>query len=209
MSEFITISGESAGEIEEKKSRFIAALVPCTSEDEAVTFIESVRKKNRDARHNCYAYVIGEKGETVKCSDDGEPQKTAGQPILSVIQGAGLTNVCLVETRYFGGTLLGTGGLVRAYSDSAKAAVDNAKKVKKIPGILLSISTEYSDMGTIQYILNSENITIRDTEYTDGVVFTTEVESSKYEQLSKKLIDATGARVKLGKMKDMLISAEI
>lgn len=205
MSDYITVAGPSSGEIEEKKSRFIAHLIPCESEDAANAFVERMKKEYWDARHNCYAYILGERGELLKCSDDGEPQKTAGQPILSVLQGAGLTNVCCVVTRYFGGTLLGTGGLVRAYTDSAKAAVSSASLVKKQIGAVLKIETDYTDLGKIQYILASDEIEILSTDYAEGVTLTLEVELSKVDALTNKLTDATSARARITKDKETII----
>ena len=104
------------GEITEKKSRFIADIRPVSTEEEALAFIEEIRKKYWDARHHCYAYILGERGQQSRCSADGEPSQTAGRPMLDVLTGEGLTDVCAAVTRYFGGPLLGTGGLVRAYS---------------------------------------------------------------------------------------------
>ena len=113
------------GEIVEKKSRFIASCIPVKSEEEALGFIESVRKKYWDARHHCYAYVLGERNELMRCSDDGEPQGTAGKPMLDVLLGAGVHDALVIVTRYFGGVLLGTGGLVRAYSGAARAGTES------------------------------------------------------------------------------------
>ena len=113
-------------EITEKKSRFIASLRPVQSEEEALLFLEETRKKYWDARHNCYAWIIGENGEQKRCSDDGEPSQTAGRPMLDVLEGEGICNACAVVTRYFGGTLLGTGGLVRAYSGAVQAGIKSS-----------------------------------------------------------------------------------
>ena len=115
----ILISG-GTGEIVEKKSRFIATIRPVNSEEEASAFIEEIKKKYWDARHNCSAFVVGRRGELTRCSDDGEPGGTAGRPMLEVLLGEGIRNVAVVVTRYFGGTLLGTGGLVRAYTQAVK-----------------------------------------------------------------------------------------
>ena len=119
------------GEIVEKKSRFIATTRPVESEEEAAAFIEEMRKKYWDARHNCSAYVIGDRGQTSRCSDDGEPPQTAGRPMLDVLLGAEVRNVCVVVTRYFGGTLLGTGGLVRAYSSAVQEGLKASIIVEK------------------------------------------------------------------------------
>ena len=120
-----------SGEITEKKSRFIADLKPVSSEEEALAFIEEIRKKYWDARHHCYVYRIGERSQTVRFSDDGEPAQTAGKPMLDVLAGRDIHDVCAVVTRYFGGTLLGTGGLVRAYSQAVQAGLENCLVVEK------------------------------------------------------------------------------
>ena len=127
------------GEIEEKKSRFIAHTEAVTSEEEAVNFINSMKKQYFDARHNCYAFVIGDNSELTRCSDDGEPSGTAGRPMLEVLLGEGITNVVCVVTRYFGGPLLGTGGLVRAYQAAVKQGLNNSVIIEKKPGTVLEV----------------------------------------------------------------------
>ena len=143
-------------ELVEKKSRFIATTFPVNSEEEAISFLEAVRKKYWDATHNCSAYVIGRNQELQRCSDDGEPNGTAGRPMLEVLLGEGIHNMAVVVTRYFGGTLLGTGGLVRAYSGAVKAGLRNSVLVEKRLGIRLQVDTDYSGIGKIQYIAKSE-----------------------------------------------------
>lgn len=167
--EYKTVYRGGEGEITEKKSRFIANVVPVSSEEEAEEFIESMKKKYWDARHNCYAYIIGERVEIKRFSDDGEPGGTAGKPILEVLAGEGITNAAIVVTRYFGGTLLGTGGLVRAYGAAAKAGLSASAVINKIPGMRLSITTDYTGLGKIQYLLGQRGITVLDTVYTDKV----------------------------------------
>ena len=130
------------GEIKEKKSRFIATLRPVTTEEEATAFINETKKKYWDAKHNCSAFVIGRNSELTRCSDDGEPAGTAGRPMLEVLTGAGLTDVCVVVTRYFGGVLLGTGGLIRAYQAAVKEGLANAKIVKRMPGTVYSVQAD-------------------------------------------------------------------
>ena len=142
------------GEIVEKKSRFIATTLPVSTEEEAVDFIEKMKKKYWNATHNCFAYVVGEHHEIQRCSDDGEPSGTAGKPMLDVLLGEDIHNMVVVVTRYFGGTLLGTGGLVRAYSASVKAGLAASKIIAKTAGYKLQIGTEYTGLGKIQYILN-------------------------------------------------------
>lgn len=157
------------GELVEKKSRFIATLAPVGTEDEALSFIETMRKKYWDARHNCFAYVIGDRNELARCSDDGEPQGTAGKPMLDVLLGEGIHNAAVVVTRYFGGVLLGTGGLVRAYSGAVKAGIASSVIITRIQGIKLEIGTDYTGLGKIQYILGQRGIRILNSEYTDTV----------------------------------------
>ncbi|MGN0376166.1 MAG: YigZ family protein [Suilimivivens sp.] len=191
------ICGPGMGEIVEKKSRFIANVAPADSEETAVSFIESIRKKYYDARHNCPAFVIGRNRELTRCSDDGEPSGTAGKPILEVINGAGLTNTVIVVTRYFGGTLLGTGGLVRAYTEAAKAGLENAGIATMRYGASISIQTDYTDLGKIQYLLGNKGIPILDSLYTDRVELMVRVPEETTDFLMKELTESTGARAVL------------
>ena len=141
------------GEIEEKKSRFIAYVKPVNSEEEASDFIDEIKKKNWDARHNCAAAVIGKNNEFTRCNDDGEPAGTAGKPMLEVLLGEGVHNVAVVVTRYFGGILLGTGGLVRAYQAAVKAGLAASKVAEKRQGVKMTLRTDYNGIGKIQYIM--------------------------------------------------------
>lgn len=183
-----------AGEIIEKKSRFIATVIPVKTEEEAITFIEQTKKKYYDANHNCFAYVIGDNNEIQRCSDDGEPVRTAGRPMLDVLLGEGIHNAALVVTRYFGGTLLGTGGLVRAYQGAAKEGLNNSIILEKLNGIKLQITTDYNGIGKLQYITSQMEITTLDTEYTDIVVMTNLVPIELYEQFEKKVVEATNGK---------------
>ena len=169
LSEYKAVYQGGEGEIVEKKSRFIATVIPAGSEEEVLAFIESVRKKYWDARHHCFAYVIGERNELQRCSDDGEPSGTAGKPRLEVLLGEEIHNVAVVVTRYFGGTLLGTGGLVRAYSAATKQGLASSVIITKILGVKLCISTDYTGLGKIQYILGQRGLQILDSVYTDKV----------------------------------------
>ena len=137
------------GEYVEKKSRFIATLRKCESEEEAARFVEEMKKKYWDARHNCHAFIIGDRGELTRCSDDGEPSGTAGRPMLEVLTGAELRNAAVVVTRYFGGVLLGTGGLVRAYTQAVKEGLKNCKAGRMCYGHLVRITTDYVWIGRI------------------------------------------------------------
>ena len=182
------------GEIVEKKSRFIADVLPVTSEEEAQAFIADIKKKYWDARHHCFAYVIGDRHELARFSDDGEPGGTAGKPMLDVLLGEDIHNVAVVVTRYFGGTLLGTGGLVRAYSGAAKAGLANAQIISRIQGTKLLIDTEYGDLGKIQYILGERKITILDSVYTDKVQLVCVIPVDELVKVQEEITEGTGAR---------------
>lgn len=182
------------GEIVEKKSRFIATIAPVENEEEATAFIERIRKKYYDARHNCPAFVIGRNKELTRCSDDGEPSGTAGKPILEVLLGAGLTNVAVVVTRYFGGTLLGTGGLVRAYTQAVQEGLAACKVATMRYGVTIRIETDYTDLGKIQHLLNNKEIPIISSEYTDKVALMVQLPKEQAEGLRKELTEASAAR---------------
>ncbi len=195
LKEYATILEPGTDEIIEKKSRFIGYVCHVETEDEAIAFVAATKKKHYDARHNCYAYSIGEEQPLLRFSDDGEPGGTAGKPILEVITGRKLCNVCIVVTRYFGGTLLGTGGLVRAYTEAAKACIMATKVVNKRMVIPVVITTNYTDLGKIQHILSNEGIEITDSEYGQNVMLKVEIFIDDIEKIKKALIAATAARV--------------
>lgn len=157
------LSKGAQAELVEKKSRFIATIRPVSSEEEAVAFIEEMKKKYYDARHNCSAFVIGSKGELTRSSDDGEPSGTAGRPMLEVLTGSGIRNIAVVVTRYFGGVLLGTGGLVRAYSGAVKMALEQCETITRRYGVQMLIKTDYNGVGKIQYLLGSKDVVIQDS----------------------------------------------
>ncbi len=186
-----------SGVYEEKKSRFIANIAPANSEEEAINFIESIKKKYYDARHNCPAFVIGKNKELTRCSDDGEPSGTAGKPILEVLLLEGVTNVVAVVTRYFGGTLLGTGGLVRAYTQATKEGLQNAGIATMRYGYEITIGVDYTDVGKVQYLLAGEHIKIVDSRYTDKVEFDVRIPDENKEVLRKELTEATSGRVRI------------
>lgn len=194
--EYKTVYAGGEGEIIEKKSRFIATVRPVESEEEALAFIEEMRKKYWDARHNCYAYIIKGEGATptARCSDDGEPSQTAGKPMLDVLMGEELIDVCAVVTRYFGGTLLGTGGLVRAYSGAVKEGLANAQILEKKQGVRMEVTTDYNGVGKIQYLAAQEGIDTLDSQYTDKVVFIFLVPEEQEESFQAKLVESTNGR---------------
>lgn len=194
MSAYKIVYEGGTGEIVEKKSRFIANIFKVESEEEALDIIEQTRKKYWDARHNCFAYIIGENGQTKRCSDDKEPQGTAGKPILEVIEGAGIINILVIVTRYFGGTLLGTGGLVRAYSKATQEGIANSKILTKEAGKKFVVDTDYNGVGKLQYVAANMQITITDTQYTDKVIMTLIVPHDKCDELKKKIVEATAGK---------------
>lgn len=209
MAENIIVKEPSTGEYEEKKSRFIAGIYPVNNEAEVASIIESVRKKYWDARHNCYAFVIGDNNEMTRCSDDGEPAGTAGKPILEVITKSELHNCLIIVTRYFGGTLLGTGGLVRAYTQASKEAVSNCRLAKKIPGVLYNVTTDYNGIGKIQYAMANMSAQIKDTVYTDIVRMEILIEKEREEMLIKEITETTNGRAVIEKNCDLPIEIEI
>lgn len=200
-----SLAAESTGEIVEKKSRFIATMIPVTSEEEARDFIASMKKKYYDARHNCSAYTIGENHEITKSSDDGEPSGTAGRPMLDVLIHSDIHNLCVVVTRYFGGVLLGTGGLVRAYTDATKAALENASVKEELNGITLSIDTDYNGYGKINYYLESEKIPVVDSAFTDKVTITVFVKENEADTVMAKIIELTNATASVTKGDAMVL----
>lgn len=185
------------GEIVEKKSRFICTVLAVNTEEEAIGFIEKMRKQYWDATHNCFAYVIGERQQIQRCSDDGEPSGTAGRPMLDVLLGNKLSNAAVVVTRYFGGTLLGTGGLVRAYSKSTQVGLENSVVFEKCCGKQVSISTDYNGIGKLQYIAATMELHTLDTEYTDKVVVKLLVPEDKLDEMDKKVTEATSGKAKI------------
>jgi uncharacterized YigZ family protein len=182
------------GEIVEKKSRFIATVKPVESEEEALEFIAGLKKKYWNATHNCSAFVVGERQELQRCSDDGEPQGTAGRPMLEVLLGEDIHNAAVVVTRYFGGTLLGTGGLVRAYSKAVQEGLKNSVIIEKQPGFLLKMQTDYNGIGKIQYLLGQRGLTVTDSEYTDKVVLETLVPEAMLTSLKEDITEGTNGR---------------
>ncbi len=191
---YLEIAERGTGEIVEKKSRFIATVAPVWSEEEALHFIEEIKKKYWDARHNCTAYIIGRKSELVRYSDDGEPQGTAGKPMLEVLNGAGLTNIAVVVTRYFGGTLLGTGGLVRAYTQAVQEGIKNTSVMRMRYGSALTIRAEYPEVGKIQYLLGQRNIPILQSRYEEKVEMDIMLPFEDTEDIKKAVTEVTAAK---------------
>ena len=169
VSNYKTVYRGGTAEIVEKKSRFIAHSAHVDSEEEALAFIEQMKKQYWDARHNCHAFSVGVTNETARCSADGEPAQTAGKPMLDVLMGQQLKNTVVVVTRYFGGTLLGTGGLVRAYSAAVQEGLKESLIIEKFLCRRVRMSMDYTMLGKMQYLAAKLNLMILDTLYTEGV----------------------------------------
>lgn len=182
------------GEIEEKKSRFIANVFSVETEEEAFAYIEQIKKKYWDARHNCYAFTLGDRMQIMRFSDDGEPQGTAGKPILEVLTGQGVSNACIVITRYFGGVLLGTGGLVRAYTQAAQEGLKNSEIKTMQYCTKMLIGTDYNGIGKIQYTLGQQNVPILNSVYTESVQLEIVLPYEKEAQIQKELTQVTNGK---------------
>lgn len=197
LSQYKTVYRGGEAEIIEKKSRFIATVKPVKSEEEAIAFIESMKKKYWNATHNCSAYVIGEHFQIQRCSDDGEPSGTAGKPMLDVLLGEEIHDVVVVVTRYFGGTLLGTGGLVRAYSSSTKEGLLASKVITKMHGQKISIQTDYTGLGKIQYILGQRGLAILNSIYTDKVELEVLLPEAEIHGVMSEIREGTNGQAKM------------
>ena len=186
MEEFITILKNETAEIVEKKSKFIANLYHVQSVQDAENRIKEIKKKYHDARQNCIAYRVAENGQIIeKSSDDGEPSGTAGGPMLNILQKNNLCNLVIVVTRYFGGILLGTGGLVRAYSEVTQQAIEKSTKVIKVIGREMIIELDYSNLEKFKYYCKNNNINIKKIDYMDNIILKIEMEES----VKEKIID--------------------
>lgn len=189
------------GEIEEKKSRFIAHVAAAGTEEEALAFIEAKKKQFWDARHNCYAYILGEQTQIMRFSDDGEPTGTAGRPILEVLMGSGIRNIVVVVTRYFGGTLLGTGGLVRAYTKAAQAGIAASDVRQMCYGYELTIVTDYNGIGKVQYLLGQRGISTVDADYAEQVSVRVRVPYEEKDVVINEITEATAGKAEITVLK--------
>ena len=198
MSDYKTIRTDGQGEIIEKKSRFIGEVHYAKDLSEAESFLTAARKKYYDARHHCFAFIAGEPGtpgQIRRSGDDGEPSGTAGRPILEILEGRSLHNVLIVVTRYFGGTLLGTGGLARAYSAAAREAAEDAGTVTVRDGVRMRISCSYGAYGKFQYQFAQDGVQIADAQFSDTVVMEIVVppaEEDRIRKLTAELTDGSG-----------------
>ncbi len=202
LSQYKTVYAGGEAEIIEKKSRFIATVKPVKSEEEAIAFIEGLKKKYWNATHNCSAYVIGEHFQIQRCSDDGEPSGTAGKPMLDVLLGDELHDTAVVVTRYFGGTLLGTGGLVRAYQASTKAGLEASTVITKMHGSRVSVETDYTGLGKIQYILGQRGLTILNSQYTDKVALEVLLPEAEVKTVMAEITEGTNGQAVMEVMEE-------
>jgi uncharacterized YigZ family protein len=194
MDKVVYIEGE--GEIVEKKSRFIGNCYPISSEEEAISYIEAIKKKHYDARHHCSAYILrGQEGapDITRYSDDGEPQGTAGRPMLEVLTREELKDVMIVVTRYFGGTLLGTGGLVRAYTDACKEAVSACEKVRMVLMQQFSVVFDYTHTGVLDRYILDKGITRINALYTDKTEYILAIPEGSYDPAVSDIVDMTAS----------------
>ena len=193
MKEYVTIAQQAEDDFFERKSQFIGYIAPVSSEEEALAFLAEIRAKHRDARHNCFAYIL--QNGVKRASDDGEPQGTAGVPIMEVVEREGLTDVIVVVTRYFGGILLGAGGLVRAYAHAAKLAVDAAQRKVMSPAVLVEMQMDYNQYGRINNVLSKYTAIIQDTAFTDMVTMRILFIERDVETFRAELTEMTAATV--------------
>ena len=197
MKKFITIKENSYDEFVEKKSTFITHLVRVTSEEEAREFIQKMKKKHYDATHVCSCYVVGDNNEITRANDDGEPSGTAGAPMLDVLVKNEIKNVCATVIRYFGGTKLGTGGLVRAYGGGVINALKNATLVERKDALEIRLELDYSLNGKIEYEIEKTNFIVNNLEYTDKIIYTIYVMEEDYYSFQSWIANLTNGQFKI------------
>ena len=201
-----TFMQRSQDEFIVNKSRFIGYGCPVETEEEALKFLNEIRTKHKDATHNCYAYIIGSNMGIMRYSDDGEPGGTAGLPIIEVLKARGVTNCCVVVTRYFGGILLGAGGLVRAYSQGAAVAV-NACGVGVIhPTARYIMEIPYPSLGRVEYFLKSQPVIVEDKAFSDAIVMTLIVKNEDEEKFVLDIVSATDGKIEPIRMEEMYLA---
>ena len=196
MTNYKTVAGTATASFIEKKSEFIGNIAPCTTEEEAIAFIQEIRRQHRKATHNCYAYILRD-NNIARHSDDGEPSGTAGAPMFEVLKKEGLTDVCCVVTRYFGGILLGAGGLVRAYTSGAKAAVDAAQIKEMRMAEQLRLTLDYSLYGKIGATLSEFDVRVSSEDFAADVTVTLYIPQEKSKELSAQLTDICSGKISI------------
>ena len=195
--EYLTVTGPAEAEIEVKRSKFIAHVSPATSVEEAEAFIAEVRRRHAQATHNVPAYAVGLEVETQRSSDDGEPSGTAGRPVLEVIKKSALRNVAIVVTRYFGGTLLGTAGLIRAYGQAASAGVATAGIERRVLHRSLSISVEYPLLGRVQNAIKRAGYVVEDVTYLEKVTVKVAIPMDAAQAFAERMVELTRAQIQV------------
>jgi uncharacterized YigZ family protein len=196
---YTTISAPAEDEFVEKRSRFLCAIAPVTTPEEATAFLNARREEHYDARHTVFAYVLRE-GNVQRYSDDGEPQGTGGMPVLEVIRRSGLTDVCIAVTRYFGGILLGAGGLTRAYANGAALAVAAAKTVTMCPCVLFRVQVDYALYGTMERLFAAHGAMIVNSDFGAAVTLEGKIREENFEPLCRAVTETTGAAVSLAEI---------
>ena len=203
---YITVPEQASDEIVIQKSRFIGYACPCSSEEEAIQFIRTIREMHREARHHCFAYIIGMNSGIIRYSDDGEPNGTAGLPILNVLKNEKIVNCCVVVVRYFGGVLLGTGGLSRAYSQGCKIALDAAGLVQMELSSETRCLVSYSLWNTVQFVLQKMDVRVHDVIYHDKVEFLLDTRTKDFENTVRILTDKTDGKISFGESEKKYIA---
>lgn len=192
---YITVKKEAQDEFYEKKSQFIGYVKRVETEEEAKAFVAKIKGMHKMATHNCWAYVVGSNMGIQRYSDDGEPQGTAGIPILEVMKKSGVTDCAIVVTRYFGGILLGTGGLTRAYTKGASVAINASGLVEKVKGVVVTVNMDYELYGKIQYICGQNNWHIEEAEYAEDVSISIICETELSEKIESEFIEAANGKI--------------
>ncbi|WIW71255.1 YigZ family protein [Anaerosinus gibii] len=206
---YLTIQQSTVAEYEINKSRFIAYLERIATENEAIEFIEKIKKKHWDARHNCSAYIIGEKANFQKADDDGEPSGTAGKPMLEVLKKNGLTDVVVVVTRYFGGIKLGAGGLIRAYGTSVTNAISAAQIVEKVLFSRLAVTIDYTLLGTLENSLHLSKYIIESKEFTDKVTLNILVPKTTVSSVKESIINWTSSHCSITQLNEFFYELSV
>jgi len=203
---YLTVRGHGQAEIVIKKSRFIANVAPAPTEEAAWAFIEKIRAEHREATHNCFAFKAG---TAQRMSDDGEPSGTAGRPIFDVLEKQGLSDTVIVVTRYFGGILLGAGGLVRAYSQAAAAGVKAAGIAEGVPAVDLRLHVAYALVGKVQHLLQQRGALILDTGFGVDATIDCRVLKDAAAGLERELTDLSAGRLRIDRLREVLVTADL
>ncbi|MCL1632662.1 YigZ family protein [Sporolactobacillus sp. CPB3-1] len=202
---YLTVRSVAKAESEIKKSRFISSVYPVESETEAVQWIESVRKEHWKANHNCFAYIIGKKQEIQKASDDGEPSGTAGAPMLEVLKQRSICNVLVIITRYFGGTKLGTGGLIRAYAHSTSAGLNKAGIIRQVPSEQWTVTVDYHQSGMLENKLRESPYTVKSIGYSDKVTFDLLTDQKDHSAFIEFMTNLTNGQAEIEKKRELYV----